>query len=90
MNECACFFFIFISDVHGLLKVLYDPDDTYSAGMKESINALSLSKTFNICVVNNIASDPDENSFYPLSLKVINVFTSHVSFVSTFYFVFIL
>ena len=45
------FFFTFISDVHGLLKVLYDPDDTYSAGMKESINALSLSKTFNICVV---------------------------------------
>ena len=83
-------FFTFISDVHGLLKVLYDPDDTYSAGMKESINALSSSQAFNICVVNNIASDPDENSFYPVSLKVINVFTSHVSFVSTFYFVFIL
>ena len=83
-------FFTFISDVRGLLKVLYDPDDTYSAGMKESINALISSKAFNICVVNNIASDPDENSFYPVSLKVINVFTSRVSFVSTFDFVFIL
>ena len=83
-------FFTFISDVHGLLKVLYDPDDTYSAGMKESINALSSSQAFNICVVNNIASDPDENSFYPVSLKVINVFTSRVSFISTFDFDFIL
>lgn len=64
-------FFTFISDVRGLLKVLYDPDDTYSAGMKESINAMSSSKAFNICVVNNIASDPDDNSFYPVSKIII-------------------
>ena len=58
--------------MHGLLKVLYDPDDIYSAGMKESINAMSSSKAFNICVVNNIASDPDDNSFYPVSKIIIN------------------
>ena len=52
-----------------LLKVIYDPDDIYSAGMKESINALSSSQAFNICVVNNIASDPDDDTFYPVRLS---------------------
>ncbi|XP_070198220.1 uncharacterized protein [Littorina saxatilis] len=49
---------------HQFVQVLYDPDDNYSMALKERINDLSTSKPFNICVVNNIVSDSEGQSFY--------------------------
>ncbi|XP_070198021.1 uncharacterized protein [Littorina saxatilis] len=49
---------------HQYVQVLYDADDNYSAALKERINTLSTSKAFNVCVVNNIASDSEGQSFY--------------------------
>ncbi|KAL8622265.1 hypothetical protein ACOMHN_043788 [Nucella lapillus] len=51
---------------HQYVQVIYNPDDVYALTLKESINNVSSHKSFNICVVNNIASDEEDTSFYPV------------------------